>query len=82
MRLWLTTALQLSVMAAVVATLAYIPLCLLLAVVVPLFGFSFDALLTFGGALHTVLGLAAWWLIVFVAVFGYSAWLYPWESVR
>jgi len=71
---------QMALMAAVVATLAYIPLGLVLALVVPLFGISFFAMLTFGGAMHFTLGLLAWWLLVFVAACVYSGFMFPWED--
>lgn len=78
MRSVLTTLSQVAVMAAIVATLAYLPLGVLLALTLRLFGIPLDALLTFGGALNAVLGLLAWWLFAFAGACAYAAWVFPW----
>ncbi|MGH8515313.1 MAG: hypothetical protein ACREV8_15505 [Gammaproteobacteria bacterium] len=70
---------QVAVMAGVVATLVYFPLGIALALILPLLGIAtFDALLTFGGAMHFVLGLLLWWLLTFAGACGYAAWMFPW----
>jgi hypothetical protein len=61
-------------MAAIVATLVYLPIGALVAIVA--FG-AFDvplhSLLTFGGQIHAAAGLAAWWAIVYLPALLYSA---------
>jgi hypothetical protein len=69
---------QVLVMAAVVATLVYFPLGILLALVLPPFGITFDVLLTFGGAVHFLVGLLAWWLLIFAGACAYAGWMFPW----
>ena len=63
-----------ALMAAIVTTLAYIPVGALVAILA--FG-AFDvplpSLLTFGGHIHIVAGLALWWGIVFLPAFVYAA---------
>ena len=70
--------LQLVVMAAVVATLMYLPVCIALALALRAFGISFEAWITLGKAFHPALGLLVWWLLIFVGACGYAAWLFPW----
>ncbi|MGH8686679.1 MAG: hypothetical protein ACREU5_05935 [Burkholderiales bacterium] len=65
-------------MAAVVATLVYVPVGIALALLLRAFGISFENSLTLDAVLSPVFGLLAWWLIFFVGAFGYAAWLYPW----
>jgi hypothetical protein len=69
-----------AVMAAIVATLTYVPLCLMAALGFRLLGGSIEGILTFGGALHVVLGVLAWWVIFFAAACAYAAWMYPWDD--
>ena len=69
-----------AVMAAIVATLTYVPVCLAAALVFRMLGRSIEGILSFGGALHVVLGVLAWWLIFFAAACAYAAWMYPWED--
>ena len=61
-------------MAAIVATLAYLPIGALVAIVA--FG-AFDvplrSLLTLGGHIHIVPGLALWWGIVYLPALLYAA---------
>ena len=73
-----TALLQMVVMAAVVATLVYLPVCIVLALALRAFGISFEAWITLGKALHPALGLLVWWLFVFLGACGYAAWLFPW----
>lgn len=66
---------QTAVMAAVVATLAYLPVAALAA----LFGYgalgiSLQAFASFGGRFSEVGGLLVWWCLFFVAAFVYAAW--------
>lgn len=67
-----------AVMAAVVATLAYFPVCIAAVLLLRAVGVSFEAALTLGAALPPALGMLAWWLFVFVGACGYAAWLFPW----
>jgi len=61
-------------MAAIVTTLAYIPVGALVALLA--FG-AFDvplhSLLTFGGQIHIVVGLALWWGIAYLPALLYAA---------
>ena len=78
MRSALAAFAQLAVMAAVVATLAYLPLGAMLALILFLSGIPFEVQLTFGGALHAALGLLVWWVVFFAGACGYAAWVFPW----
>ena len=71
-----------AVMAAIVATLFYWPACLALALLFKLLDRSPDMLVTFGGALSSLVGLLAWWLIVFALALAYAAWAYPWDHAQ
>lgn len=73
---------QMVVMAAVVATLAYVPLALVVVLVLRLIDFPPAMLLTLGGTVHAALGLMLGWLIVFGAACAYAAWLFPWGEER
>ena len=77
---WLAVLGQVAVMAAVVATLVYFPLGIALALVLPPLGVTFDALLTFGGAMHFVVGMVAWWALIFAGACFYAGWMFPWED--
>jgi hypothetical protein len=63
-----------ALMAAIVTTLAYIPVGALVAILA--FG-AFDvplhSLLTFGGQIHIVAGLALWWGIAYLPALLYAA---------
>lgn len=65
-------------MAAIVATMLCVPAGALIAALLMLFGVSLPLLVTFGGALHPVLGLIAWWVLFLVPALAYSAWVLPW----
>jgi hypothetical protein len=69
---------QMAVMAAIVATLAYLPLGVMLAMVLRLAGVPPEVLLTLGGTVYAPLGLLLGWLLVFAGACGYAAWLFPW----
>ena len=73
---------QMTVMAAIVATLCYWPMGIAIAVVLALFGVPLDAFLTFGGALNRYAGMAAWWFIVLAPALVYAAVMFPWEETR
>jgi hypothetical protein len=74
----LTALSQMAVMAAVVATLVYLPVFVALALGFRAFGIPFESWVSFGASLHPALGLLAWWLIVFAGSCGYAAWAFPW----
>ena len=78
MRSALTAVSQVAVMAAIVATLLYLPLGVVLALTLPLFGIPLEALATFGGTLNMTLGLLLWWLLAFTGACAYAALVYPW----
>ena len=67
-------------MAAVVTTILYVPAAALIAGAALLVGIPLSSFFTFGGALHPVAGLAAWWAIFFVPVAIYSGFIVPWEG--
>jgi hypothetical protein len=66
-------------MAAIVTTMLYVPAALLLAGVCLLAGVTVSGFFTFGGALHPVAGLLAWWGIFYVPIAVYSG-LIVWGS--
>lgn len=74
----MTALSQVAVIGAIVATLFCWPAGLALALALSLFGISFHAILSFGGALGTGLGLFAWWLLAFAATCLYAAYAFPW----
>jgi hypothetical protein len=78
MRELLKSLSQVAVMAAIVATLAYFPLGLLVTLALRLFGVPFDVLVSFGGSVGMFLGLLAWWLVAFILACAYAAWMFPW----
>ena len=67
-------------MAAIVATLAWVPAGALLAALLAFFGSSLHAFITFGGAIHGFLGVVAWWTAGFVLALIYAAWVLPYEG--
>jgi hypothetical protein len=66
-------------MAAIVATLAWVPAGAVLAALLAFFGSSLHAFVTFGGAISAFLGVAAWWTAGFVPALVYAAWVLPYE---
>ena len=62
-------------MAAIVTTMLYVPAAALLAVACLLAGVTISAFFTFGGALHPVAGLFAWWAIFYLPVAVYSGFI-------
>jgi hypothetical protein len=62
-------------MAAIVTTMLYVPAAVLLAGVCLLAGVTLSAFFTFGGAVHPVAGLLAWWAIFYVPVAVYSGFI-------
>ena len=65
-------------MATIVTTLLYVPAAALLAGLFVVTGVPIASLATFGGALHPVVGLVAWWAIFFVPAAAYSGFMVPW----
>lgn len=82
MRSALTAVSQVAVMAAIVATLLYLPVGVVLALTLRLFGIPLEALATFGGTLNMALGLLLWWLLAFTGACAYAASVYPWMETR
>jgi hypothetical protein len=70
---------KLVTMAAIVATLAWVPAGAVLAVLLLFFGSSLHAFITFGGAINGFLGAAAWWIAGFILALVYAVWLLPYE---
>lgn len=71
--------LQMTLMAAIVATLLYFPIGIVLALGLSLFGVPLHSMLTFGGLLGMAAGVIAWWLIAFAAALTYAAFVFPWD---
>ena len=69
---------QVAVMGAIVATLAYFPAGLALALAFGLFEVSFEKFVRFGGAFNIFFGLVVWWLLAFAGACVYAAFVYPW----
>ena len=65
-------------MAAIVATLAYVPLGFIAWLTMRAFSVSFTAFVTFGAAFAPLIGLLLWWLLLFVGACIYAACLFPW----
>jgi len=65
-------------MAAIVATLAYLPLGLIAALALRAFGVSFATFVTLGAAVAPLIGLLLWWLLLFAGACIYAACLFPW----
>jgi hypothetical protein len=66
--------------AGIVATLAYAPAALAVALAAKVCGFSLHTVVTFGGALGTFTGMFAWWLIAFAAACAYALFAFPWKE--
>ena len=62
-------------MAAIVTTMLYVPAALLIAGACFLAGVPVWSLVSFGGALHPVVGLLAWWAVFYVPVAVYSGFI-------
>jgi hypothetical protein len=73
---------QMALMAAIVATLLYWPVAVVLAVLAAVFDLSLDAFITFGGAVNAFFGLLAWWLIACALAVVYAAWAFPWDAFQ
>ena len=72
---------QLAVVAAIVASLLYVPLGALAALVSYLFAVPLGAPVTFGGAFNNMFfGLFAWWLAVFSGACVFAAFAFPWKE--
>jgi hypothetical protein len=70
--------LQALMMAAIVATLLCVPVGALVALLAYVFlDVPVHSILTFGGALHAVGGLLAWWTVAFVAAVVYAGFAMP-----
>lgn len=71
---------QVAVMAAIVASMLYVPAALLLALFCRMTGISLYAVMTFGGALGAALGLLVWWLLAFAGASIYAVIVFPWKE--
>jgi hypothetical protein len=69
---------ELLVMATIVTTMLYAPAAGLLALACFLIGISPGSLASFGGALHPVVGLFAWWAIFWIPTAVYTGFIVPW----
>jgi hypothetical protein len=66
-------------MAAIVTTMLFLPVAVLLAGSFFVFDISLHAFATFNGALNAYQGTAAWWIIAFLPALAYSAYVLPWD---
>lgn len=71
---------QLIVMAAIVGSLLYWPLALVLVLLCALAGIPAQSLVTFGGVLGTVSGMLVWWLVSCTLALAYAAFMFPWHA--
>jgi hypothetical protein len=71
-----------ALMAAVVATLCYWPLGVVIASLLATLGVPVDTLVSFGGALNRYAGMVAWWLIFFAPALLYAVLVFPWDQAR
>lgn len=71
---------QVAVMGAIVASLLYLPLGMVLALAVGLFGVSLEALVTFDDKFSIYSGLFLWWLLSFGGACIYAVCAFPWEE--
>ena len=67
-------------MATIVTTMLYAPAAGLLALAGLAAGIAPGSLATFGGALHPVAGLFAWWAIFWIPTAVYTAFMVPWDG--
>jgi hypothetical protein len=65
-------------MAAILTTMLYVPAAALLAVLGLLAGVAISSFVSFGGVLHPVAGLFAWWAIFYLPAAVYSGFIVPW----
>jgi succinate-acetate transporter protein len=71
---------QLIVMAAIVGSLLYFPLGLVLVLLCALAGIPAQSLITFAGVLGTVSGMLVWWLVSCTLALAYAAVVFPWHG--
>ncbi len=71
-----------TLMAAIVATMLYWPVVLIVVALFALLGLSPDTFLTFDGHLNRYVGLFVWWLLAFVAALVYAALAFPWAQTQ
>lgn len=69
-------------MAAMVATVLYVPLEIALALFLGVFGVPLGALVSFGGALNPYAGVLTWWLLAFALALAHAAVALPWAETR
>ena len=69
-------------MAAMIATVLYVPLEIGLALFLGVFGVPLDAFISFGGALNPYAGILVWWLLAFALALGHAAVALPWAQTR
>lgn len=67
-------------MAAIVATLLYWPLVIVVALVLRFSGIPPERIATFDGTFNLFVGLVAWWLLAFGGACLYAATVFPWED--
>lgn len=75
------SAAQMFVMAAIVTTALFVPIGATIALLaIMVLRVPLAAVVTFGGWLPPIPGLAAWWLILFVPALVYAGYAMPWHD--
>ncbi len=71
---------QVAVIAAIIASLVYLPAAAGLALLSRVLGISLQGFATFGGVLSPFVGLLAWWLVAFAGACAYAFIAFPWKE--
>jgi hypothetical protein len=72
---------RITVMAAIVTTLLYLPVGVLLAwLCYGVLGTPFQAFLTFADTFNRFQGLVAWWMVLFLPALAYATCVLPWSA--
>ncbi len=71
---------MLTLMAAIVASMLYVPAAILVTLMCIATGVPLDIVVGFGGALGISSGMLAWWLLVYVGAMTYSVFVFPWSE--
>jgi hypothetical protein len=75
-----TTLSEMAMLAAVVATLLYVPAAALLALLCfTVWDTSLHSFITFADTFRPFAGLLAWWVVGFIPAFAYAALVPPWK---
>jgi hypothetical protein len=73
---------QMALIAAIVATMLYLPFCVALGLLLGLAGVPLDDILSLGGVLNPYTGPLAGWLMFFVAAMVYTGFTFSWDPMQ